>query len=358
MRQPLRNTAVAGMIGLSSMASSNALYFQTHHHPAPLFGATEQQVASVEQEETMAVPAPRPKSKKLPLPDTTTTGSVEISANVPQITNDDVRQLQLKLEALKFYEGKADGLYGPRTAKAIRAFESKNGLPVKGQLTEAILSRILAASPAVEVPEVAAAPEPEWLPLAAAKTEPVTLTVEPLPAPKPLAAIDTAAPVVETVKPAGRVVPDTPEEALNLVADTAHDALDTIIDGVQTMTMNSPAPVKRVVQTIAVKASTQAAATQTASVEVAPAATVAAQPLPAALPAAKVTAEPVSDADMVASVQRGLSSLGFLHGPIDGVAGEATAKAIRNFEVYYNYNVTGRVTPELVNLLVQNGAVI
>jgi peptidoglycan hydrolase-like protein with peptidoglycan-binding domain len=61
---------------------------------------------------------------------------------------------------------------------------------------------------------------------------------------------------------------------------------------------------------------------------------------------------------MVASVQRGLSSLGFLHGPIDGVAGEATAKAIRNFEVYYNYNVTGRVTPELVNLLVQNGAVI
>ena len=57
-------------------------------------------------------------------------------------------------------------------------------------------------------------------------------------------------------------------------------------------------------------------------------------------------------------MQRGLASLGFLHGEIDGVAGEATAKAIRNFEVYYNYNVTGRITPELVNLLVQNGAVI
>jgi len=37
---------------------------------------------------------------------------------------------------------------------------------------------------------------------------------------------------------------------------------------------------------------------------------------------------------------------------------EATAKAIRNFEVYYNYDLTGRITAELVNLLVQNGAVI
>ncbi len=48
-----------------------------------------------------------------------------------------------------------------------------------------------------------------------------------------------------------------------------------------------------------------------------------------------------TDPKVVGAVQRGLSSLGFLHGEIDGVAGEATAKAIRNFEVYYNYNVTG-----------------
>ena len=57
-------------------------------------------------------------------------------------------------------------------------------------------------------------------------------------------------------------------------------------------------------------------------------------------------------------MQRGLASLGFLHGDADGVAGEATAKAIRNFEVYFNYDVTGRISRELVNLLVQNGAVI
>lgn len=66
----------------------------------------------------------------------------------------------------------------------------------------------------------------------------------------------------------------------------------------------------------------------------------------------------VSDPVVVAKVQRGLASLGFLHGSADGVAGEATAKAIRNFEVYFNYKVTGRITPELMDLLVDSGAVI
>lgn len=66
----------------------------------------------------------------------------------------------------------------------------------------------------------------------------------------------------------------------------------------------------------------------------------------------------VTDPVTVAKVQRGLSSLGFLHGPADGVAGEATARAIRNFEVYFNFKVTGRITPGLLDVLVENGAVI
>jgi hypothetical protein len=87
---------------------------------------------------------------------------------------------------------------------------------------------------------------------------------------------------------------------------------------------------------------------------------------PVALPPAAVTSPSASppatsaatDPQTVAKVQRGLASLGFLHGNIDGVAGEATAKAIRNFEVYYDYKVTGQITPDLLNLLAQNGAEI
>ena len=42
----------------------------------------------------------------------------------------------------------------------------------------------------------------------------------------------------------------------------------------------------------------------------------------------------------------------------DGVAGEATAKAIRNFEEFYNYKETGQATPQLLQLLLQKGATI
>jgi peptidoglycan hydrolase-like protein with peptidoglycan-binding domain len=61
--------------------------------------------------------------------------------------------------------------------------------------------------------------------------------------------------------------------------------------------------------------------------------------------------QPDPQREFVAAVQRGLASLGFLHGEIDGIAGEATARAIRNFEVFNNYPVTGEVTPDLIDML-------
>ncbi len=76
---------------------------------------------------------------------------------------------------------------------------------------------------------------------------------------------------------------------------------------------------------------------------------------PASTPPAN---NPVADKATIEKVQRGLASLGFLYGSIDGVAGKATARAIRNFEVYQNLEVTGRVSPELVNLLLAAGASI
>ena len=73
---------------------------------------------------------------------------------------------------------------------------------------------------------------------------------------------------------------------------------------------------------------------------------------------ANPTQTDANKAELIRKVQLGLASLGFLQGKIDGVAGEATAKAIRNFEVYYNYKVTGVVSIELVDLLIEAGAKI
>jgi peptidoglycan hydrolase-like protein with peptidoglycan-binding domain len=154
----------------------------------------------------------------------------------------------------------------------------------------------------------------------------LTETEKPLPAPQPLA--------VETA-------PDVEQEVATQTATVDAEGVSTLeMTSLPAPTANSPT--KRTVQTIAVRAPI---AEETAA-------------SPEVLTTPIDVIKTGSDPKVVGAIQRGLASLGFLHGEIDGVAGEATAKAIRNFEVYYNYNVTGRITPELVNLLVQNGAVI
>ncbi len=64
----------------------------------------------------------------------------------------------------------------------------------------------------------------------------------------------------------------------------------------------------------------------------------------------------VIDSKMIKQIQLGLASLGFLQGKIDGVVDSKTSKAIRNFEVYYNYKVSGEASAELIDLLINAGA--
>jgi peptidoglycan hydrolase-like protein with peptidoglycan-binding domain len=239
-----------------------------------------------------------------------------------------------------------DGLYGPRTARAIKAFEQSVGRKATGQLTPEIIALIentpitMDLAPATEaVVEPPVATTQSVTAEIKTETTPVLAlqpTEDALPAPAPLVATQEVAPAAEA-------------EALPPLEPTVK------AEGITTLEMTSPpaeetpaavaedpnAPTKRAVQTIAVRASL-------------PEAPVASDVITTPIDVTKVANDP----KVVGAIQRGLASLGFLHGEIDGVAGEATAKAIRNFEVYYNYNVTGRITPELVNLLVQNGAVI
>ncbi|MFN4211041.1 MAG: peptidoglycan-binding domain-containing protein, partial [Devosia sp.] len=67
---------------------------------------------------------------------------------------------------------------------------------------------------------------------------------------------------------------------------------------------------------------------------------------------------PANNVQLVSQIQQGLASLGFYHGSIDGHPGDATAKAIREFENFHSYKVTGQVKPDLVGLLRQAGAEI
>lgn len=412
MRAPLANSAVLAMVTFTAMAGSNALYMQDQAHPAPLFAPVTARSAA-KAPEIAPIPAERPKRTLVtldPLPVRETTGSVKPAATIKPLGNAEVIEIQRKLHAMQIFDGAIDGLYGPKTARAIRTFEERVGIKPRGELTPQLLEAVrkapvILAEPKTETVPVISQPilEPAAavemaLPLDAADPVPTAtraVTVEPLPAPAPLQTV-IAAPVGEAPAPQAtgsvadttrepvlqRELPETPQEAMNIAVETAGEAIDTIIAGVQTIAMTTrPEPRQRPVpaqQFAAVEERGAIVPATPAKAEPAYEVASIAEPRVGAtlvLPEQQQTVEAdvaildtdakpedlmpafsVTDPVIVAKVQRGLASLGFLHGPADGIAGEATAKAIRNFEVYFNYRVTGRISPELLDLLGQNGA--
>lgn len=397
MKAPLASTGIAAMLSLSLVATSNALYFQHGRHPSPLFSVSE---GDIDPSVAPVVPAPRPVTKpvavtpKVALPQVESTASVPSTSNTP-IGNTEVFELQRKLEAMKLFTGTVDGYYGPKTANAIRAFEQKAGLKPMGQLTPEIIKAVrdapLISSEAEPRPLPKVEPVPAADPLPRVAVEPVAevapmpeplpqvqAAVEPAPQPEPQVTARVEVQPLVADKPLTRELPDTPQEAMNIAVETAGDAIDTIVNGVQTLAMTrQPAPrPERQVQ--AAPASLQFASQPAAEPMVT--ASVAAVPVvaPRAAASTELQVKPrdvpvldteakvedlqgpfsVTDPAIVGRVQRGLASLGFLHGPVDGVPGEATAKAIRSFETFYNYERTGRITQELPDLLVKAGATL
>jgi len=70
-----------------------------------------------------APPAPLPKRK-------------------PPLRHDEIRELQSALQRFGYDPGPIDGLVGPRTFGAVRAYQTATGLPVDGRITYALLLRL------------------------------------------------------------------------------------------------------------------------------------------------------------------------------------------------------------------------
>jgi peptidoglycan hydrolase-like protein with peptidoglycan-binding domain len=427
------------MVSLSFAGAANALYFQTHRHPAPMFAPPP----AAEVVRAPAVAPVRPATRRKPqtissIVSNDMTGSLPTQPGPGPVGNSEVFAVQQKLAAFRLFAGNPDGYYGPRTANAIRAFEQQSGLKPQGRLTKDVVTAILQASlPAPDpvaqpMPQIAQLQAPEPVPdtqpvqgiaqpaqpqapvvrmadarLPAAPGPLVIADQQPAPMPAPLAQAQPQAAVQPQPRPQARTaaqpatdgkpqlvgrVPDSTvaDQVFNAAANTAAGAFDAVSSmvadvagtrGTSTRMQNrlparsvpqpvNPPPAFASVNANAVPA--EAAPAVTASISALPAApaAVATQPVVAApavpapavaTPANQNTFAPdtsPTDVALVTKVQRGLSSLGFLAGTIDGVAGDSTAKAIRNFEVYYNYRETGRVSPQLLTLLQQAGAVI
>jgi peptidoglycan hydrolase-like protein with peptidoglycan-binding domain len=369
-RAPLAISLVAAAAGFSLLAGSNALFLQTSHHPAPWFFSAPHQTAAPAPVVRPVTPAVRPRQQ--PALDNQTTGSLgsQLPA-VDAITSNDILSMQKKLAGLKLFDATPDGLFGRRTASAIKAFELHTGRAPRGKLTREILMAVLSSSPVAEpmpppaAVNLGAARPAAVVPLAPARPATAVTAVASVPAPTIAAPTDLVA--SHAAPPSvGKLAP----LAIAVQAPAAQPAESASQPDGNTIAMNSPpAAANNAAPAVAPIASAPALVANIAPSGPAPT-TSAAQKLAAqmgTLPPSVATAlpTPISDDDnastdpaLISKIQQALASLGFLGNNIDGLPGEATAKAIRSFQVFYDYPVTGQASPQLLDLLIQHGATI
>lgn len=245
-------------IGVSAW---NALYGQQNVHPAPFWGQAETSTAPAAVNPPASVP-PSPvervsqqtQPQPAPVTDNAPTSSISTQTSVPQpipaeVTgNPTTFHIQKNLAKLGIFKEKVDGYYGPKTATAIRAFESQYGLESTGAVSEELLTKL-----------------------------------------------ENVVAGNRNAAPAATATPATSNDPLAQIAMRAAD--------------DEPA-----------------------------------------------SAPQSFSRDYVIKIQKGLYSLGFLQGAIDGVPGAQTERAIRQFEVFNNYRETGQISPELYDMLLAANA--
>ena len=318
MRAPFTYLGIASLVGLTAAAGSNAMYWQTMRHPAPIWGAPSVPRADVVpsarpivlapvRQTTAAQPAVLPST--LSSPETTGSVSSSVEAEGPS-GNARVFEVQKKLAALKLFDGEVDGYYGPRTARAIRAFEEARGMKPQGAMTSDVVQAILAA-PVGSVSQRATEPAP---------------VRQPMPAEQLGYAPTSASPMPPLVNGDGTLAAADPQQTASIPSGG-----DTVSALIAAGEAELPA-------LAAAEPQVQRASMGPASID------------------APIIEAPENNDTIVVKIQKGLASLGFLAGTIDGVASDRTAKAIRNFEVFNNFPVSGQITPELVTMLADAGA--
>ena len=358
MRAPLASTGLMAMVTLTALAGSNALYFQTGRHPAPFFSPAPDVPVSVAQPLAAPMLAPIPAERSAvaaPVATTDTSGSVATAPPVlpgAPVGNKQAFDVQKKLTELGLFNGKVDGFYGPMTASAIRAFEERNGMEPTGAMTPAVIDAILRADASGMIPVVQQ--------IALVQPQPAPVVVQP--APVQQAAVQ---PALQQDQVVARLPTLSPiDNAVDTVGNAAAETIDSIVAAVggsrPTPAVQGAAPIPALPM-MATAAQPMPAPVQVASLEPMaapqPVTAVQQQPVPDQTMAATNVA-PANNVQLVSQSQRGLVSLGFYHGSIDGHPGDATARAIREFENFHSYRVTGQVKPDLVGLLRDAGASI
>lgn len=175
--------------------SANALWYQPGQHPAPILKTREVTSQATQQLSSAArkamrdaldeVAARQVTTYRITHADNTSTGSIPVPEIMPEAQpaaasaparNPLVADIQAELSAKGLYPGDIDGLMGPQSEGAIRAYEKQAGLPVTGKPSSQLLMSLLAkAKPAAKSVDLPKQPPAPPLKADARKTEPVTM---------------------------------------------------------------------------------------------------------------------------------------------------------------------------------------
>lgn len=168
-RNPVAVGGTTAFLVILFYVSANAIWNQPFPHPEPLLQTR------VRLERT-PVPVEAPRRSEAPAVEQPTMASLpetapETTRSIPQPDNRILRAQQA-LKDLQLYTGDVDGLNGPRTRKAVAAFQQSAGLAPTGTVDDALLASLFrpAAAPAPARPETPAQPVPT--PVAAPRTRP------------------------------------------------------------------------------------------------------------------------------------------------------------------------------------------
>ena len=118
--------SVAGFAAVAILV--NALFMQSGPHPAPIFANKPVPVVAPL---TGAAAALAPQRK-----------SADAKVEMARPRSDMVAEIQRELVRRGFYEGTADGVYGPKTDTAIRDFEQAAGLRPSAEPNDMLLASI------------------------------------------------------------------------------------------------------------------------------------------------------------------------------------------------------------------------
>lgn len=175
---PAEATASVVMMAAVVAIAANALFLQVGRHPAPLLPTrAEMPVTAPAPGAAEATPRPTPgRDVALPRPMPEIVPS-ETTAGLAPVDRALVRDIQQALSERGLYAGDVDGLYGPQTMRAIRAFQNRSGIAETGAPSTELLARIrLGAGMPVQLMATGSTSRPDAAPATAARPSPSVVT--------------------------------------------------------------------------------------------------------------------------------------------------------------------------------------